>query len=400
MGMALLIVAGAVVVFLAGWSWARATDPIPAPAPMAQPRVAPPAPGPSYHELALDRQPIGIVIAGRSGAIEYRNAAAEALAGTHVGALIDGAIERHLAVAADSDGSDGSDEVLDLFGPPRRVVHVVTEPLDGGGAVAFVTDITDRRRIDQIRTDFIANVSHELRTPIGALMVLAETLLGTDDPDTVQRIVRRMQGEADRATHTVDDLIELSQLEGGAQRELAPVKLSDVIGDAVGRVSELAAANGITLSTLDLVGSDGPLAEQAVVHGDRRQLASAVGNLLENAVKYSDPGDVVQVRVRRDDDSIEIAVVDEGVGIPRHDLDRVFERFYRVDRARSRATGGTGLGLSIVRHVASNHGGSIAVDSIEGEGSTFSLHLPVPDTNSVGGDTPATSENDHEEGVA
>lgn len=393
---ALLSVAGAVVVFLAGWSWARATGPTPPPSPVAS-TLPRPAPGPTQHELALERQPTGVVIAGSSGAVEYGNPAAQALAGTHVGALIDGAIAQHLAVAA---GGERSDEVLDLFGPPRRVVHVVTEPLDGGGAVAFVTDITERRRIDQMRTDFVANVSHELRTPIGALMVLAETLIGTDDPETVQRVVRRMQSEADRASRTIDDLIELSQIEGGTQREFAAVKVSDMVRDAVGRVAELAAANDIRLSTLDAVGPDGPSAEQSVVHGDRRQLASAVGNLLENAVKYSDPGDVVQISVRCDGDTVEISVVDEGVGIPRHDLDRVFERFYRVDRARARTTGGTGLGLSIVRHVASNHGGGISVDSIEGEGSTFSLRLPLLDANTATGDLPTESENGHEEGVA
>ena len=393
---ALLSVARAVVVFFAGWSWARATMPTPSPVPVAPPEP-PSAPGRTNHELALERQPTGVVIAGPSGAVEYRNPAAQALAGTHVGALIDGAIARHLTVAA---GGDHSEEVLDLFGPPRRVVHVVTEPLEGGGSVAFVTDITERRRIDQMRTDFVANVSHELRTPIGALMVLAETLIGTDDPETVQRVVRRMQSEADRASRTIDDLIELSQIEGGTQREFAPVRLSDVIRDAVGRVAELAAANDIRLSTLDAVGPDGRPAEQSVVEGDRRQLASAVGNILENAVKYSDPGDVVQISVRRDGDTVEIAVIDEGVGIPRHDLDRVFERFYRVDRARARTTGGTGLGLSIVRHVASNHGGTIAVDSIEGEGSTFSLRLPLFEANTATGDAPTESENGHEEGVA
>ena len=392
MVIALLSVAGAVVVFVAGWSWARATGPTPAPSP-----VAPPEPGPTHFEFALERQPTGVVIAAPSGTVRYRNPAAQALAGTHVGALIDGAIAQHLTVAARGDRSD---EVLDLFGPPRRVVHVVTEPLEDGGAVAFVTDITERRRIDQVRTDFVANVSHELRTPIGALMVLAETLIGTDDPEIMQRVVRRMQGEADRASNTIDDLIELSQIEGASQREFGPVKLSDVVRDAVARVAELAAGNDIKLSSLDPVGPDGPLAEQAVVQGDRRQLASAVGNLLENAVKYSDPGDVVQVRVRHEAEMVEIAVTDEGVGIPRHDLDRVFERFYRVDRARSRTTGGTGLGLSIVRHVASNHGGEISVDSIEGEGSTFLLRLPLLEAQPGRGDAPTKSENDHEEGVA
>jgi two-component system, OmpR family, sensor histidine kinase SenX3 len=394
MVIALLIVAGAVVVFLAGWSLATATQSGPTVVSTAPPR---PEPEPAYFRTALERQPTGVVICGPSGAIEYRNPAAQALAGTHVGALIDGAITEHLLVATRGEPSD---EVLDLFGPPRRVVHIVTQPLDDGRAVGFVTDITERRRIDQVRTDFVANVSHELRTPIGALMVLAETLSDADDPEIVQRVVRRMQSEAERASHTIDDLLELSHIEGGTQRDVGPVRLSDVVRDAVGRVAELAAANDITLSTLDPVDRGGARADQAVVEGDRRQLASAVGNLLENAVKYSDPGDVVQVRVRRHDDAVEIAVTDEGVGIPQRDLDRVFERFYRVDRARSRTTGGTGLGLSIVRHVATNHGGSISVESTEGEGSTFSLRLPLPAVHPDAGDATTKSENDHEEGVA
>ena len=173
------------------------------------------------------------------------------------------------------------------------------------------------------------------------------------------------------------------------------VELVDIMNDAVGRVSELAARSGIDLATLDTAEAAEPLR----VDGDRRQLASAVGNILENAVKYSERGDVVHVAVRRADDLGEIVVADEGAGIPRQDLDRVFERFYRVDRARSRRTGGTGLGLSIVRHVAQAHGGSISVDSVEGQGATFVLRLPLaidPDETSVQAAEPATER----EGIA
>lgn len=393
--MEFLAIGGAVVAFVAGWTVARAVsrhrEDSDVPAPVESPDVA------TMYTEVLERHAAGVVIANPAGSIVFRNEAALALGGTHVGILVDEAVDRHLAAAR---AGERSSETLELYGPPKRVMVVSSQPLPSGRTVAFVDDISDRHRADQARTDFVANVSHELRTPIGALTVLAETLVDVDDPDVIVRVVARMQDEAERASRTIDDLLELSQIEAGVQREFAPVRLSDVVSDAIGRVAELAAANDITLSTLDPVGPDGPVAALAVVDGDRRQLASAVGNLLENAVKYSDPGDVVQVRVRRDDDSFEIAVVDEGVGIPRRDLDRVFERFYRVDRARSRTTGGTGLGLSIVRHVASNHGGAIAVDSIEGEGSTFSLRLPVPDTGSDAGDTPATAENDHEEGVA
>lgn len=400
--MELIVIGGVVIAFVTGWSVGRA---FPRSTGTAEPPASAPADAPDVESLfteVLDRHATGVVVASPSGAIAYRNEAALALGGTHVGVLVDEAVARHLAAARDGDLSS---ETLELYGPPRRVIVVSSRPLPSGRSVAFVDDISDRHRADQARTDFVANVSHELRTPIGALTVLAETLVDVEEPEVIARVVARMQGEAERAARTIDDLLELSQIEGGLQREFGPVRLSDVVRDAVGRVAELAAASDITLSTLDPVGPDGPVAERSVVQGDRRQLASAIGNLLENAVKYSDPGDVVQVRVRRDEDAVVIAVTDEGVGIPRRDLDRVFERFYRVDRARSRSTGGTGLGLSIVRHVASNHGGAIAVDSIEGEGSTFALRLPLPDVDAGVSHQSETDDendqkNDHEEGVA
>lgn len=389
----LLLVCGALAVFAAGWTVARtlgsagtALDP----APSGRSR------GDSFHLDVLERHPTGVVVCGPDGAVDYRNETALELAGTHVGVLVDEAVSRHLEAACQGTSSG---ETLELYGPPKRVVQVFAEPLDAGRAVAFIDDISDRRRADQARTDFVANVSHELRTPIGALMALAESLDGERDDEVLDRLLARMRGEGERAARTIDDLLQLSQIEAGLERDVGRVRLSDVVNEAVGRVRELAAANEITISTLDPVGADGPVAEQSVVRGDRSQLASAVGNLVENAVKYSDPGDVVQVRVRRDNEFGEVSVIDEGVGIPRRDLDRVFERFYRVDRARSRTTGGTGLGLSIVRHVAASHGGSVVVDSVEGDGSTFVLRLPL--AAMVGeGEGDSGPSRDGREGVA
>jgi two-component system sensor histidine kinase SenX3 len=254
---------------------------------------------------------------------------------------------------------------------------ISARPLPHGRSVVFVDDISDRRRVEQTRTDFVANISHELKTPVGALSVLAETLVEETDLDTIARVVTRMLAETDRASRTIDDLMELSRIEMGTERSDEPVRIADVIRASVDRVTELAAHSGIMISTLAPVDADGTQADSLHVRGDRRQLVSAVGNLIENAVKYSEPGSSVQVRARRVDDSVEISVTDQGVGIPQRDLDRVFERFYRVDRARSRSTGGTGLGLSIVRHVAGNHGGEVSVTSVEGEGSTFVLRLPA-----------------------
>ena len=313
----------------------------------------------------------GFVVADGRGSIVYRNAAARALQGTHVGMLIDEAVGRHIA-AASHEGR--SDEVLEMYGPPKVVLVVQALALaNQAGVVVYIEDVSERRRIDQVRTDFVANISHELKTPVGAMSVLAETLQDEDDPETVRRVVARMMGEAQRAARTIDDLIELSRIELGGERDVEPVRVDRVIAEALERVQELATHSDIGIA--NVAGADH--IDGVVVHGDRRQLVSAVGNLVENAVKYSEPGGQVQVRTRLVDGRVEVAVIDQGVGIPQRDIDRIFERFYRVDRARSRATGGTGLGLSIVRHIAHNHGGDVQVDSAEGQGSTFTLRLPA-----------------------
>jgi len=287
------------------------------------------------------------------------------------------------------------DRTIELFGPPKMAFVISARPLPHSRSVAFVDDISERRRVEQTRTDFVANISHELKTPVGALSVLAETLVDETDLDTIGRVLTRMLSETDRASRTIDDLMELSRIEIGAERVSEPVRIAEVIRGGVDRVTELAARRDITISTLAPVEPDGTQANAVVVRGDRRQLVSAVGNLVENAVKYSDQGTSVQVRARRVDGWIEISVADQGVGIPQRDLDRVFERFYRVDRARSRTTGGTGLGLAIVRHVATNHGGDVTVSSVEGEGSTFVLRLPLS-----ADDTSARQSTGTSEGVA
>jgi len=337
----------------------------------------------------LERHPTGIVIGDANGRVEYRNEAARRLAGTHAGLLIDEAIERHLQL-----GRAGSipNRTVELFGPPKMAFVISARPLPHGHSVAFVDDISERRRVEQTRTDFVANISHELKTPVGALSVLAETLIDETDPETVSRVVTRMLAETDRASRTIDDLMELSRIEMGAERSDEPVRIADVIRAGVDRVTELAARDGITIASLTTVETDVRQADALFVVADRRQLVSAVGNLIENAVKYSEPGTSVQVRARRVEDWIEISVTDQGVGIPQRDLDRVFERFYRVDRARSRTTGGTGLGLSIVRHVASNHGGDVSVASVEGEGSTFVLRLPVSPDDTNPSQSPGSTE--------
>lgn len=336
--------------------------------------LVPEAVGPLSPSIAdvLDNHPTGVVVAGPDGTVRFRNAAVTAMSGTHVGVLLDEAIERHIAAARSGDVGD---EELEMYGPPRAVFVVTARATPDGGVVVFVDDISERRRIERVRTDFVANISHELKTPVGAMSVLAEALVGETDLDTIARMVHRIVSEADRASNTLDDLMELSMIESGGRIGVDAVSVDDVIADSIARVTELAAQRQIEIVCGSEPSDAG--AVSAMIQGDRRQLVSAVGNLLENAVKYSEQGGHVRIDVGAHPEAVEIAVIDQGVGIPQRDLDRVFERFYRVDQARSRATGGTGLGLSIVRHVATRHGGAVAVASTEGEGSTFTLRLPV-----------------------
>jgi two-component system sensor histidine kinase SenX3 len=365
---ALLLLLGAVPAFVAGWWLGRRDASLRTSVHRAEPRPARPA---SIERFELvEGHRVGVVVTDGSGVTLWRNDAARRLQGTHVGVLVDEFIERHVRDAL-RDGA--SADVLEMYGPPKVVLDVHAQRLTGGGVVAFVDDVSERRRIEQVRTDFVANISHELKTPVGALAVLAETLEDETDPETIARIVGRMQGEADRAARTIDDLMELSRIELGGERTVEPVRAADVIAEAMGRVAELAGQREVGVSNLMAAGT----LDDVLIDGDRRQLISALGNLVENGVKYSEPGGLVQVRASYAEGNLDLSVSDEGIGIPRRDLDRIFERFYRVDRARSRQTGGTGLGLSIVRHVAHNHRGEVAVDSTEGEGSTFTLRLPA-----------------------
>jgi two-component system sensor histidine kinase SenX3 len=229
--------------------------------------------------------------------------------------------------------------------------------------------VSERRRLEQVRRDFVANISHELKTPVGALALLAETIVAADDEATRSRLAERMLTEADRVGHTIDDLLSLSQIEAeGIPR--TRVAMRAVVDEAVARTRPAAELRAIAIH-VEL--PEGP----ADLLGDRPQLVSALFNLLENAVKFSEDGSDVRVLGRLDGGWIELQVVDRGAGIPARDLERIFERFYRVDRARSRETGGTGLGLAIVRHVMVNHDGEATVTSAEGEGSTFTLRVPA-----------------------
>ena len=239
-----------------------------------------------------------------------------------------------------------------------------------GLIIVLIFDDSEFRRLDSIRRDFVANISHELKTPIGALSILSEAVLGaSDDQEAVVRFAGRMQVEAKRLSDLVQEIINLSRLQDddplvGAKA----VSLSDLVSQAIDESSMTAEARKIGVAF--------DCKSESKVLGDRNQLAMAISNLVENAINYSPDGTQVAVTLSSSNGLVEISVKDQGIGIPDKDLERIFERFYRVDPARSRATGGTGLGLSIVKHVATNHGGDISVWSVEGAGSTFTLRLP------------------------
>jgi two-component system, OmpR family, sensor histidine kinase SenX3 len=258
------------------------------------------------------------------------------------------------------------------IGAGKREFEVSVSPLnDEGMVLVLISDQSEARRIDAVRRDFVANVSHELKTPIGALGLLSEAILGAkDQPDAVVKFASRMQMEAKRLTDLVQEIIDLSRLQSSDPLQKAfDVEASDVVREAVAQSAFSAESRKITVEIGEI--------EDATVIGDRDQLIMAVLNLVENAINYSPENTKVSVVVKVKEELLEISVTDQGIGIAEGELARVFERFYRVDPARSRMTGGTGLGLSIVKHVALNHGGDIKVWSKEGVGSTFTLQLPI-----------------------
>ncbi len=267
------------------------------------------------------------------------------------------------------------DEELELpRGPVGRgtvMLQVRVAQVGPEHVLVLAEDRTEARRVEAIRRDFVVNVSHELKTPVGALALLAETVEdAADDPVAVRRFASRMHAEATRLSALVHEIIELSRLQvAGALQQVTVVPVRGVVEEAVDRARTNAQGKGITLTT----GGD----LDAAVYGDHALLVTAVRNLLDNAVAYSGENTRVGVGVSRAGELVEIAVVDQGIGIAADEQDRVFERFYRVDPARSRDTGGTGLGLSIVKHVAADHGGEVTMWSEPGRGSTFTIRVPA-----------------------
>jgi two-component system sensor histidine kinase SenX3 len=324
----------------------------------------------------VSSSPVGIVVVDKFRDVVYSNARAEEL-----GLVRDRLLDERAWEATQHTLSTGEDVQVDLS--PRKVAHPRRSGLSVRGtvrlltradrrfAVVYVDDHSEYARMEATRRDFVANVSHELKTPVGAMGLLAEALLASaDDPETVRHFAGRMVDEAHRLADMIGELIELSRLQGGERLpDLGLVDVDTVVSEALSRHKVAADNVDIAITT------DAPTGFKVL--GDQPLLVTALANLVSNAIAYSPRGTPVSVSRRRRGDNIEISVTDRGIGIDKDDQERVFERFFRVDKARSRATGGTGLGLAIVKHVAANHNGAIRLWSQPGTGSTFTLSIPA-----------------------
>lgn len=335
---------------------------------------------------SLDSLRVAVVLLDACDEVLMANPSARAMgllrAGGEPGKVVAHSTLRTLAGTVRHSGIRREVEMDLPRGPAEPLgVHLRAVEIGGGMICIEAADVTEAHRVERVRRDFVANVSHELKTPIGALQLLAEGLLEATDPEATgadpatdvaasRRFAERIQRESTRLGQLVTELMELSRLQGAERlADPRPVRVDWVIADALDRTRTAATAKNIDL----LVGGTKGL----TIYGNDKQFATAVGNLVENAVAYSGEGSAVTVSAFTEGDRVDIGVSDQGIGIATQDLDRVFERFYRADQARSRDTGGTGLGLAIVKHIATNHGGRVDVRSRLGEGSTFTLRLPA-----------------------
>ncbi len=322
-------------------------------------------------DLILNAMQEGVLLFDPRGAAVFANEAVT----RHLEvapATVDQLASISLRDAVHRAGFVGSTMVAEVeLGAPTRWLRATAQPVGTDGTVLMVVrDVTETRRLDAIRRDFVSNASHELKTPVASIRAVAETLGdgALEDPTVAGRFIEQLERDADRLGRIVADLLDLSRLETGSERS-GRVAVDALAEDEVARRSGTAAAAGVSLD----VQVDGVPA----IQGSARDLALLLGNLIDNAISYTQPGGSVTVEVRAEPDAVIVRVADTGIGIPQRELPRIFERFYRVDRARSRETGGTGLGLSIVRHVTENHGGEVTVTSELGQGSIFEVFLPT-----------------------
>ncbi len=314
----------------------------------------------------LDLLTIGVIVVDRKSDRKLRNNAAASMTGVrYVDILIDQAVDEMIAQV---EQTGPGDRILEAIAGTTRFLQIRGYKLDQQRIVVTVENITAQSRIETVQTDFVANLSHELKTPIGAVAALADSLSGETETEVVWRLAERIVSESHRMARIVDDLLDLSRIEFSGTEDWTEVDLAPVLMEVVGINQHAAKRQGLGLS---LTG-----APKLDVLGDRSQLVSSMSNLVDNAIKYSEPGGIVSIESSIVGQEVVVAITDHGIGISKQHQDRIFERFYRVDKARSRATGGTGLGLSIVRHIVLEHGGTIEVESEEGIGSTFTVRLP------------------------
>ncbi len=347
-------------------------------------------------QQAMNELSVGVVLVDEDRNVCASNALAdEMMSARDAMALVGAGVTQLLESAQDGQART---RTVKLTGPPPQVIEISAHPVISDshalGAVAVMADRTDGVRTDEVRRDFVANLSHELRTPVGAIALLSETLAEESDGAVCARLVDRIGAEAERMRHIIDDLLELSrvEMEGSLRQESVPIV--PLLGEVAHQYSEHARKHDVSL----VPQSADDQSEPVVLHADRGQLLRAVGNLVDNAIKYSDPGSEVRLSAAPSAENslagvagVDIVVADDGIGIPADETERVFERFYRVDKARARATGGTGLGLSIVRHVVMNHGGEVMLDTREGVGTTFTLRFPAS-APAAAADSAATSK--------
>jgi len=338
-------------------------------------------------QTILENISVGIIVVGKDLKTRMINPVAQKLLGTtkeyalgrtfteiHHTALIDEAI-------AKARLGTGVEQEVSITLPRKRTLKVQASPIqrdDGSiiGVICILEDVTSRRRLERIRRDFVANVSHELRTPVANMRAVVDALLAGAalEPEAAERFTRDLDRESMRLADIIEDLLVLSRLES-AKREPGPDSLAivEVLEEIVAEKAELAQSNEVELTVAG--DKDG-----VAIRGNRKLIKTACTNLVDNAIKYNRPGGTVVLSVETMDDAIAITVSDTGIGIPASEQRKIFERFYRVDKARSRETGGTGLGLSIVKHAAEFHSGKVRLESTLGEGSTFSIELPAAPT--------------------
>jgi signal transduction histidine kinase len=321
-------------------------------------------------DLSLATMDEGVLLIGRDASVAFANDAIDRHLGS-IPASLDAVLPFALRTAIqDSRTRREPTSVLVETGAPARWLHGTVTPAADDATLVVVRDVTHQRRLDAVRRDFVANASHELKTPAATIQAVAETLgrAATEDPEAVARFASQLEREAVRLSRIVADLLDLSRLESGSALEDF-VSLGAAAREEGQRLEETAEHAGVTLEIRT--------EDERPVRGSQRDLALLVRNLIDNAIRYSHEGGRVALRIDAEADEVILRVSDTGIGIPSRDLDRIFERFYRVDRARSRETGGTGLGLAIVKHVVENHGGEIEVESELGRGTTFRISFPA-----------------------